>query len=198
MAFETGGNLKEKKKKKKWLIVVLCILLPFVIIIGGIVGVTLPLIISYNKNAYVEVPIVERSDEYIRPEMDPQPPEYENLTLSEDDLGKDLDVGDALPNNINSSEGTVSSNSGWDYNNSFGRSSNAKNVYGSTPIYKVEQKDPDIINILVLGTDSRDVTKERGRSDAMLVVSYNKKTSTIKMISILRDSLVPIEGHTPL
>lgn len=187
--------MKEKKKKKKWLIVVLCILLPFVIIIGGIAGVTLPLIISYNKNAYVEVPIVERSDEYIRPEMDPQPPEYENLTLSEDDLGKDLDVGDALPNNINSSEGTVSSNSGWDYNNSFGRSSNAKNVYGSTPIYKVEQKDPDIINILVLGTDSRDVTKERGRSDAMLVVSYNKKTSTIKMISILRDSLVPIEGH---
>ena len=47
----------------------------------------------------------------------------------------------------------------------------------------------------MLGTDSRDVTKERGRSDAMIVVSYNKKTGSVKMISILRDSLVPIEGR---
>ncbi len=46
-----------------------------------------------------------------------------------------------------------------------------------------------------MGTDSRDVTRERGRSDAMIVVSYNKKTGEIKMISVLRDSLVPIEGR---
>ncbi|MEE1011675.1 MAG: LCP family protein [Acutalibacteraceae bacterium] len=46
-----------------------------------------------------------------------------------------------------------------------------------------------------MGTDSRDVTRERGRSDAMIVVSYNKKTGAVKMVSILRDSLVPIEGR---
>lgn len=155
----------------------------------------MPLIFSYNKNAYTEVPIVERSDEYVRPEMDSQPAEYENMTLSEDDLGKDLNVGDALPNNINNSENATAPNDNHGWNNSFGRSENAKSVYGKTPIYKVKQKDPNIINILVLGTDSRDVTKERGRSDAMIIVSYNKKTSEIKMVSILRDSLVPIEGH---
>ena len=63
------------------------------------------------------------------------------------------------------------------------------------PIYKVEKKDPNIENILVIGTDSRDVVRERGRSDAMIVLSYNKKTGEIKMVSILRDSLVPIEGR---
>lgn len=186
---------KKPKNKKKRLIIALCIILPFVIIIGGIAGVTLPLIISYNKNAYAEVPIVERSDEYIRPEMDSQPAEYENLTLSEDDLGKDIPIGGALPNNVNQSENATAPNADRGWNNSFSRSENAKSVYGKTPIYKVKQKDPNIINILVLGTDARDVTKERGRSDAMIIVSYNKKTSEIKMVSILRDSLVPIEGH---
>ena len=84
---------------------------------------------------------------------------------------------------------------GFDRNASFGRNENVKSVYGKTPIYKVEKKDPNIENILVMGTDSRDVTRERGRSDALIVLSYNKKTGDVKMISILRDSLVPIEGR---
>jgi len=79
--------------------------------------------------------------------------------------------------------------------NSFGNSANAINVYGRTPIYKVEKKNSDILNILVLGTDSRNVVKDRGRSDSMIVVSYNQKTGEIKMVSLLRDLLVPIEGY---
>ena len=81
------------------------------------------------------------------------------------------------------------------HTHSFADSPNAINVYGKTPIYKVTQKDPNVLNILVLGTDSRDVTRDRGRSDTMIVVSYNKVEGTIKMISLLRDSLVPIEGY---
>lgn len=80
-------------------------------------------------------------------------------------------------------------------NASFSNSSNAVSVYGSVPIYKVDQKDPDIKNILVMGTDTRDVTSDRGRSDSMIVVSYNSKTGSVKLTSLLRDSLVPIEGH---
>lgn len=78
---------------------------------------------------------------------------------------------------------------------SFANSANAVSVYGKVPIYKVKQKDPDIINILVMGTDSRDVTADRGRSDTMIIVSYNTKTGSVKLTSLLRDSLVPIEGH---
>ena len=79
--------------------------------------------------------------------------------------------------------------------NSFGNSANAVSVYGRTPIYKVKQKDAAIINILVLGTDSRNVVTDRGRSDTMIVVSYNKKSGEVKMVSFLRDMLAPIEGY---
>ncbi len=49
------------------MILLLCLLIPFVIVIGTVAGVTLPLIISYHKNAYEEVDIVERTDEYVVP-----------------------------------------------------------------------------------------------------------------------------------
>ena len=78
---------------------------------------------------------------------------------------------------------------------SFENSPNAVSVYGKVPIYKETQKDPDIVNILVMGTDSLDVTRDRGRSDTMIIVSYNKKTGSIKLTSMLRDSLVPIAGY---
>ncbi len=81
-------------------------------------------------------------------------------------------------------------------NNSFGTAKNAVSVYSKKyPIYSVEQRDKDIVNILVMGTDARDVTIERGRIDTMMIVSYNKKTAEVKMVSLLRDSLVPIEDH---
>ncbi len=183
-----------KKKSKKKRILILCLLIPFVLIVGTAVGVTLPLIISYNNNAYEEVDIVERSDIYVEPETDPQPSEWADITLSADEVGRDISVSGTLPNTVNGGGGNIIADN-YDRNASFGRNENAKSVYGKTPIYKVAKKDPNIENILVLGTDSRDVTKERGRSDAMIVVSYNKKTGAIKMVSILRDSLVPIEGR---
>lgn len=182
--------MEKKSKKKK--IIVICLLVILVLIIGTFAAVFLPLIISYNNNAYEEVDIVERSDEYVMPETDPQPEEWENVTLNESDLGRDLTKA-TLPNNVNS--GGVGVADGIDRNASFGRNENVVSVYGKTPIYKVEKKDPNIENILVIGTDSRDVTRERGRSDAMIILSYNRKTGAVKMVSVLRDSLVPIEGR---
>lgn len=78
---------------------------------------------------------------------------------------------------------------------SFANSPNAISVYGKVPVYKVKQKHKDIINILVLGTDSRDITIDRGRSDTMIIVSYNQKTGSIKLTSLLRDALTPIAGY---
>lgn len=179
-----------KKKSRKKNIIALCLLIPIALVIGTAAGVLMPLIISYNQNAYEEVDIVERSNEYVVPETDLQPSEWADVTLKEEDLGRDI----TLPNNVNGGGGNVTGD-GYDRNASFANSSNAISVYGKTPIYKVEKKDPNIENILVLGTDSRDVTRERGRSDAMIILSYNKRTGEIKMVSVLRDSLVPIEGR---
>lgn len=183
-----------KKKSKKKRILALLLLIPFVLIIGTLAGITLPLIISYNNNAYEKAEIVDRTGEYVIPETDPQPSEWADVTIREEELGRDF-TKETLANNVNKGGSGNKKGDGLDRNASFGRNSNALSVYGKTPIYKVAKKDPDIENILVLGTDSRDVTKERGRSDAIIILSYNKKTGAIKMVSVLRDSLVPIEGH---
>ena len=198
---ETGVFMKEKSKKsKKKRILALLLLIPFVLIVGTVAGVALPLIISYNTNSYEKAEIVERTGEYVVPETDPQPEEWADVTLREEDLGRDLTteaatVRQTLANSVNRGGSSNKKGDGLDRNASFGRNSNVISVYGKTPIYKVEKKDPDIENILIIGTDSRDVTRERGRSDALIVLSYNKKTGAIKMVSVLRDSLVPIEGH---
>ena len=188
----TGVFMEKKSKKKK--ILLICLLIPFVLVIGTAAGVLMPLIISYNQNAYEEVDIVERSDVYVEPETDPQPSEWADVTLREEDLGRDMTTAETIPHNVNGGGGNKKTDS-FDRNASFGRNSNAISVYGKTPIYKVAKKDPNVENILVIGTDSRDVTKERGRSDAMIIMSYNKATGKIKMVSVLRDSLVPIEGR---
>ncbi len=52
-------------------------------------------------------------------------------------------------------------------------------------------KDKDVLNILLLGTDER--KKEfstNARSDAMLVISLNKKTNSVKLVSLERGMAV--------
>lgn len=58
-----------------------------------------------------------------------------------------------------------------------------------TPI--LESKD--VINILLIGSDTRKVGGT-GRSDAMIIVSINKKTKTITATSIMRDIYLHIPG----
>lgn len=91
-----------KKSKKKN--IRLCIfLIPLFIVVGAIAGVTLPVIISYNSNTYEKADIVERSGEYVIPETDPQPSEWADVTLREEDLGRDFteSVRETLANKIN-------------------------------------------------------------------------------------------------
>ena len=62
-------------------------------------------------------------------------------------------------------------------------------------IAKEKRKDKDVYNVLLVGTDSRDPDADRGRSDSMMMVSFNKKEGKSTAISFLRDSLVDIDGH---
>lgn len=177
---------KNPSKKKKILGIVLIALAA--VIVACIVGVIIYLYSVYSK-IYVPVDIVDRSDTYSMPEypsLETAPAETETDVTQETG-----DTPETLPYDENPP-------SQWkpNYNSdaSFGNSPNAIPVYGGVPIYKVPQRDPNITNILLLGTDSRDVTMDRGRSDAMIVVSYNKSSGEMKLVSFLRDSLVPIEG----
>ena len=58
------------------------------------------------------------------------------------------------------------------------------------------QKEYDqVINILFLGSDSRDMENAyEGNSDANIIISINPKYKSIKLISIPRDTAVKIEG----
>lgn len=50
----------------------------------------------------------------------------------------------------------------------------------------------DIMNIVFLGID-----RQENRSDVMMILSVNKTKKTYKVISVLRDTRVDIEGHAP-
>ena len=62
-------------------------------------------------------------------------------------------------------------------------------------IAREDQKDKDVVNVLLVGSDSRDPDAEMGRSDTMMLVSFNKAEEKATVISFLRDSLVEIDGY---
>ena len=55
------------------------------------------------------------------------------------------------------------------------------------------RQDQDIYNILLIGTDQENY-QSRGRSDAMIILSINKKTKKIHLTSLMRAMYVAIPG----
>ena len=62
-------------------------------------------------------------------------------------------------------------------------------------IAKEGQIDNDVYNVLLVGTDSRDPNSDMGRSDSMMLVSFNKNEGKSTIISFLRDTLIDIDGY---
>ena len=56
-----------------------------------------------------------------------------------------------------------------------------------------KMKSRNVINVLLVGADSRNGENE-GNTDVMMLVSLNKKTKQLKMVSFLRDSYLYIQG----
>ena len=61
-------------------------------------------------------------------------------------------------------------------------------------IQQIKPIDDQILNIALFGIDSRD-KDFTGLSDSIMVLSINKKTGDIKLISIMRDSFVNLPEH---
>lgn len=162
------------KKIKIWFTAILLVL---VMLICAAVAVLMPLYQAYRKS-HMDVPIVTRPDEsYTRP---PEP------TFDPDPTAPD-DTDDTDPSGTTEPPVTEPDDT---------EPADTTHPPVKVPgIYKVDKKDPDIENILILGTDSRNVQKERGRSDSIIVASFNKRTKQVKLVSFLRDTYIPIEGH---
>ena len=52
-----------------------------------------------------------------------------------------------------------------------------------------------VTNIALFGVDTRDLSSNRGLSDAIIILTVDQKQNAVKMTSILRDSKVPIDGY---
>ena len=93
--------------------------------------------------------------------------------LGEDASGEDASGDDASPEQISSAEEAI-----------------RKNMEDkSTSVLS----DKNVFNILLIGTDNRKVG-ENSRSDAMILLSINKKSKTITSASLLRDIYLQIPG----
>ncbi|MEA4831256.1 MAG: LCP family protein [Oscillospiraceae bacterium] len=200
-----------------------------IMIVSALAVTVIALYIAYNK-VYTEVPIQERTGDYIPPVLDTDKLHDISEIIGEGEIppmsidpvitdtppvqttsgNNDTEPNDDItPENNNTtgknSDVSTGGSSGVSTGGSSGGSSDVEPVRvrydkyvepkgTKTTIYKVAQKDPNVLNIILLGRDARDPLHDRGRTDAMMIVSYNKKTKDIKVTSLLRDTLVPIEG----
>lgn len=57
-----------------------------------------------------------------------------------------------------------------------------------------ENSEDHIVNIALFGLDTRKANSTKGLSDSIMVLSVNKKDNQIKIISIMRDSVVKVDG----
>jgi len=67
------------------------------------------------------------------------------------------------------------------------------------PIYEEEALQEDVINILLIGTDSRNADEtenSEGRSDSMMLASLDKEKGTLTLVSFMRDARVKRIGSS--
>jgi LCP family protein required for cell wall assembly len=53
--------------------------------------------------------------------------------------------------------------------------------------------DQKIVNVALFGIDTRSKKSFQGNSDSMMILSINTEAKTVKIVSVMRDSLVPIQ-----
>ncbi|WP_187115234.1 LCP family protein [Clostridium paraputrificum] len=72
-------------------------------------------------------------------------------------------------------------------------------IYSNSDISDITTEDsfeevPGITNILLIGTDARDLN-ERARSDSIIIATIDNNTKKLKLSSIMRDTFVDIPGY---
>ena len=59
-----------------------------------------------------------------------------------------------------------------------------------------EKKEDEIINIALFGLDTKNPNSFKGLSDSIMILSINTDDNTVKLISVMRDSFVPMTLYT--
>ena len=180
---KSSKSKKKPKKKSSKLRVLLIVLLVILVLAGAVVGIGVGVIYHYiNK-----VNIVDDNSSYeILSSIEPD----DDITSEPDSPQEDIDsLEEQIKNNTESKSDSSNKSD----------SSKSSNVTENTTVstteevYNYDFNDENVTNILLIGTDARDVNS-RGRSDSMILVSINDSTKKIIMTSFLRDTYVSIPG----
>ncbi len=178
-------DARRAKRIRNWFIALLAALLCLIV---ACLAFVMPLYQSY-RDSFVDIDIVTRDEEYTRPAFPTDdiiiPGSDETMDWGDDtiDLPDDSDTEGTDTDSPVTTEPPVTTEKPDD------------RPVIENGIYYVKQKDPNVVNILILGVDTRDISKFSGRTDVMMVCSFNKRTGEVSLVSLLRDLLVPIEGH---
>lgn len=78
----------------------------------------------------------------------------------------------------------------YNYNSDFGE-------YDDSDLGITANLDEAVTNIALFGIDSRSTTAFSGNSDSIMIISIDSTDNTIKLTSIMRDTLIPIPGYSP-
>ena len=155
-----------------------------VVLVAAVETVAIYLGVTYSK-IKENTPVVEREEEYVLPDLPSEG--IEEIPETDEPSGEDEPsdepedtetmVEDDIEIPVDTEEGTPTE---------------------PAPIYRREPLNPNVINVLLLGRDARKAQLSsgvNGRSDSMIIASFNKATGEVTLTSIMRDSLVPIEGY---
>lgn len=181
-ASEQESSVSEPEGKKKWSrkrkIITIVVIVAAILILAGVtvIGIIYHYIgkinIEETKDVDVDSAISEMADE---------------LDIDTDSKDKD-EIVDEIEKSLNDDESDSS-----ETDSDTVTSVNDTNLQNYNTMSADVMSDPDVTNILLIGTDTRD-TSERGRSDSMILVSLNTRTNKLLMFSFLRDIYIYIPG----
>lgn len=86
--------------------------------------------------------------------------------------------------------GTFAISFRYNYNSQFG-------AYDDEDLGITANLDEDVLNIALFGIDSRSPSAFSGNSDSIMIISIDSTHNTIKLTSIMRDTLIEIPGYSP-
>lgn len=170
----SSNNTKGKGKKAKRIVLIVSASILGVALIIVAVGYILTAQLSANAVPIVTPPTA--------PSVSPTPmptPDLPEITGEPDDIGEDYDDPDVTDTPAVTDAITA-----------------APTVEPTPePIYKKVPIEENVMNILIIGQDLRPNESGRGRSDSMMILSYNRKEGKASIVSLMRDVWVPIKGH---
>ncbi len=183
---------KKKQSRKRAAVVVFSVLLAIVVAIIVLIAVAVSMARDMYGHVYeTDIPVVDApSDDETAGDPGIHTDEYGNYETWGADETEDPDA-DTIP--MIPGVPSVTEDIDDDEGRETLKIDDPTQISKQHPIYKVDQINKDVLNIVIVGRDEGG--SYYGRADSAMLLSINQKKNSIKLISLMRDTYVPIKGH---